>query len=228
MNFSDYYYELGIVDRKQAEVVRNVSEQAVENIRNGNFKAAFYQCNNIVGDVPEEANPYYLLQFAGYNYPYNFLQTEEPEDLSYYRNYIELPKLRKAIHVGNLIFHGETKVRNFLLEDYMQSVRAKLVTIMDNYKVLIYNGQLDLGLPYVLMVDFLTTVEWKLSEEYKNTDRKIWKLDGTDEVAGYVCLHNVGEFYHVLVRSAGHMVPHDQPEYALDLITRFINGKPYS
>ncbi|GBL86659.1 putative serine carboxypeptidase CPVL [Araneus ventricosus] len=226
MNYSDYYYQLGLIDRKQAEVIRNASEKAVEHIRNGNFKQALFHFNNIVQDDPKEANPNYLLHFAGYNYAYNLLQTEEPEDHSYYAKYVELPEFRKAIHVGNLIFNEPDKVRNYLVPDIMKSVKPELVTIMDNYKVLIYNGQLDLTLPYVLMVDFLYKVEWKLNDEYKNADRKIWKLDGKDEVAGYV--HNVGEFYHVLVRSAGHMVPYEQPEYALDMITRFIKGKPYA
>ncbi|CAL1274970.1 unnamed protein product [Larinioides sclopetarius] len=226
LNYSDYYYQLGLVDRKQAEVIRNETEKAIGHIRKGNFVQARYHFNNVVQDVPEEANPKYLLQFAGYNYGYNFLQTEEPEDHSYYENYVELPELRNAIHVGNLTFNGPKKVRNYLIPDVMKSVKSKLATVMDNYKVLIYNGQLDLTLPYVLMVDMLNKLEWKLNDEYKNAERKIWKLDGTDEVAGYV--HNVGDFYHVLVRSAGHMVPYEQPEYALDMITRFINGKPYA
>ncbi|KAF8766510.1 putative serine carboxypeptidase CPVL like protein [Argiope bruennichi] len=210
MNYSDYYYQLGLIDRKQAEIIRNAAEKAVQHIRYGSYVQAREQFNNIVQDVPQEAHPNYLLQFAGYNYAYNFLQTEEPEDHSYYKKYAELPEFRNAIHVGNLTLNQPDKVRQFLIPDVMKSVKQKLVTIMNNYKVLIYNGQLDLTLPYVLMVDFLSKVEWKLSDEYKNADRKIWRLDGKDEVAGYV--HNVGDFYHVLVRSAGHMVPYEQPE----------------
>lgn len=49
-------------------------------------------------------------------------------------------------------------------------------------------------------------------------------LQGTP--AGYV--HQCGKFTEALVRNAGHMVPYDQSVNALDLITRFINDKPFN
>ncbi|PRD25404.1 UNVERIFIED_CONTAM: serine carboxypeptidase CPVL [Trichonephila clavipes] len=213
MNYADYFYQLGIIDSKQAL-----------NIKNENYLEAVKLFNNIVADVPEEANPNYLLQFSGYDYTYFLLDTKTPQDMTYYRDYIRLPEFRKAVHVGNLTFHTSKKVRDYLLKDFMLSVKPQLIEIMNNYKVLIYNGQLDLTLPYTPMVEFLQSVEWKRSKEYKEAERKIWRLCGTDEIAGYV--HNVGDFYHVLIRSSGHMAPHEQPVYALDLITRFVRDKP--
>ncbi|GFT56669.1 carboxypeptidase [Nephila pilipes] len=73
------------------------------------------------------------------------------------------------------------------------------------------------------MVYFLHSINWNRSEEFRNADKKIWRLN--NEIAGYV--HNVGDFYLAVVRLAGHLVPRDQPEVTLDLITRFINGEPY-
>ena len=46
------------------------------------------------------------------------------------------------------------------------------------------------------------------------------------EVAGYV--RQVGDFYQVIVRNAGHLVPYDQPKVAYDLIKRFVNNKGFS
>ena len=46
-----------------------------------------------------------------------------------------------------------------------------------------------------------------------------------EELAGYA--KHVGNLTVVLVRNAGHMVPHDQPLWALDLINRFTSGKPF-
>ena len=37
----------------------------------------------------------------------------------------------------------------------------------------------------------------------------------------------VGNFSQVVVRAAGHIVPGDQPERALDMITRFVEGRGY-
>ncbi|KAK3273421.1 hypothetical protein CYMTET_18329, partial [Cymbomonas tetramitiformis] len=62
--------------------------------------------------------------------------------------------------------------------------------------------------------------------EYSKVERAVWRLRPEDkEVAGYV--HQLGNFSHVIVRGAGHIVPGDQPERALDMITRFIEGVKY-
>ena len=47
-----------------------------------------------------------------------------------------------------------------------------------------------------------------------------------DELAGYA--KRVGNLTVALVRNAGHMVPHDQPLWAFDLINRFTSGKPFN
>jgi vitellogenic carboxypeptidase-like protein len=46
------------------------------------------------------------------------------------------------------------------------------------------------------------------------------------EIAGYV--RQVHDFYQIIIRNAGHMVPHDQPRVALDMISRFINNQSFS
>jgi len=65
-------------------------------------------------------------------------------------------------------------------------------------------------------------LEWSGSEQYRNAERKIWTVDGT--IAGYV--KSAGDFSEVLVRNAGHMVPTDQPVWALDLFNKFIFNQP--
>ncbi|GFS50310.1 probable serine carboxypeptidase CPVL, partial [Trichonephila inaurata madagascariensis] len=224
VNYSDYFYQLGLIDHKQALVIRNVTDQIVQNIRNRNYNTAQRLLDNVLGhNEPGSSDPNYLLEFAGYEYSYFLLYTRLPPEESYFEKYINLTRFRKAVHVGNLTFNSGEVVARYMNNDIMLSVKDILIEIMNNYKVLIYNGQLDLNQPYPLMVDFLHSIDWNRKEELRKADKKIWRL--RDEIAGYV--HNVGDFFLVVVRSAGHIVPRDQPEYALDLITRFINEEPY-
>ncbi|GFQ91983.1 probable serine carboxypeptidase CPVL, partial [Trichonephila clavata] len=224
VNYSDYFYQLGIIDWKQALVIRNVTDQIVQNIKTGDYGTAQRLLRNVLGDnEPGSNDPNYLLEFAGYEYSYFLLYTRAPKEESYFEQYIDLKAFRKAVHVGNLTFNSGEIVARYMDNDVMLSVKDILIEIMNNYKVLIYNGELDLNQPYTLMVDFLHTIEWNRSDELRNADKKIWRL--RDEIAGYV--YHVGDFSLAVVRSAGHIVPRDQPEYALDLITRFINEEPY-
>lgn len=95
---------------------------------------------------------------------------------------------------------------------------------MDNYRVLIYNGQLDVIVAAPLTERFLPTVNWTGAAEYKTAPRFHWKVQPSDtEVAGYV--RQVGEFYQVIIRGGGHILPYDQPARSFDMIDRFLSTR---
>ncbi|MEQ2212159.1 hypothetical protein XENOCAPTIV_026429, partial [Xenoophorus captivus] len=149
----------------------------------------------------------------------------EPEDQEYFSQFVTMPAVRKAIHVGNLTFHDGSEVEKHLLQDVMKSIKPWLGVLMDNYRVihnpdfahrnisisemncllknnvtfiqvLIYSGQLDVIVAAPLTERFLPTVNWTGTAEYKTAPRFHWKLQPSDtEVAGYV--RQVGEFFQV-------------------------------
>jgi len=54
-----------------------------------------------------------------------------------------------------------------------------------------------------------------------------WRLNPNDtDPVGYV--RQAGTFSYVVVRNAGHLLPQDQPAPAFDMITRFVDGKPWT
>ena len=94
------------------------------------------------------------------------------------------------------------------------------------YKVLIYSGQLDVIIGAALTEAFLPGVQWSGQAAYRSARKAVWRIHPSDkEVAGYV--RAVGNFTQVVVRAAGHIVPGDQPERALDMISRFVEGRAY-
>lgn len=141
-----------------------------------------------------------------------------------YQEYLELNTTRSAIHVGEYAYQDyNATVEKFLIDDWMRSVRPQVETLLDNYKVLIYNGQNDIILAGPLCENFLRTAQWTGQDEYLSADKIVWKIESSDtQVAGYA--REVGNFRQVIVRNAGHLLPLDQPERAYDMITRFVNG----
>ena len=75
----------------------------------------------------------------------------------------------------------------------MQSTAFYLSVLMDNYKVLLYNGQLDFIVGGPLTEKFLQVLKWSGQEDYLKADRTVWRIG--DEVAGYV--RQVGKFMQV-------------------------------
>lgn len=72
-----------------------------------------------------------------------------------------------------------------LINDVMYSYKPELAVLMDNYKVLLYNGQLDLIVGVPLTETFLPTVQWSGQAAYAAANRTIWKVQPADvEVAG--------------------------------------------
>jgi len=126
--------------------------------------------------------------------------------------------------------YNATVERNLIL-DWMQGVTGKVESLLANYSVLVYNGQLDVILGPPLTLEALAKLAWPGSSSFAAARKRIWKLaDGT--VAGYVTeavqgARRVG-LTHATVRLAGHMVPTDAPTFAFDLAQRFITGAGFS
>ncbi|KAL3186968.1 hypothetical protein MRX96_004771 [Rhipicephalus microplus] len=191
-DYADFLYQIGLVDRRQADHVRTETERGVDYIKRGRYLDAFLVFDRLInGDTVSQ--PSYFKNVTGLDFYYNFLLSREPEGFGNYHAFVDSPAIRKATHVGNLTFNNGDATESHLKEDIMQSVKPWLASLMDK-------------------------------PQYK-AERKIWKRPDGNGVAGYV--RKVGNFTQVLVRNAGHILPYDQPDVALDLITRFIDDKPF-
>ncbi|CAL4099750.1 unnamed protein product, partial [Meganyctiphanes norvegica] len=219
-DYGDFLYYIGLVDDLDRQYFKQQGDLAVDFINKQEWLKAFEVFDSLLnGD--KTGYPSYFANVTGLNFYFNYLMMEEPKDMDYWGDFINKPTVRRAIHVGNLTFNDGSKVEQMLLEDIMKSVKPWIQEIMDNYKVMIYNGQLDVIIAYTLTENFLNSLEWKHAKEYQESPRYIWKVEG--QVAGYV--REVPNFVQVLVRNAGHMVPYDQPKWAYDMITRFTEIK---
>ena len=156
---------------------------------------------------------------TGYSYYYNILKWKDPRVEEGYHAFLEMDEVRKALHVGDGEYSDESMntVMLKLLPNMLVSAKPYLEELLDNYRVLYYNGNLDIIVGYPLSVRMYNTLEFSAAGEYRNATRVPWYVDG--ELAGY--MKSAGNFTEVLVRNAGHMVPADQPSWAFDLITRF-------
>lgn len=86
--------------------------------------------------------------------------------------------------------------------------------------VLIYAGDKDFICNWVGQTMWLNALEWSGQENYLEADTRSWTVDGVP--AGEV--KNADGLTFLRVYDAGHMVPYDQPEHALDMVNRWISG----
>ncbi|XP_065176055.1 probable serine carboxypeptidase CPVL [Sycon ciliatum] len=228
LSMNKYYANLmlqtSLIDTFQASHVSEVAQNMTKAIRARQFVSAFHMFDDLLnGDLIKY--PSWYKNVTGTTNYFNILRSTSPADSSYFVTALNRDEVRKAIHVGNLPFHMGNTVEIHLLADVQDSALEQFLTVLKsdkNYKVMVYNGQLDIIVGVPLTEGMVSEMDWAGKEKFYNAARKIWKVNSTDaEVAGYV--RSVLNLMQVVVRGAGHMVPHDQPVRALDLISRFVD-----
>ncbi|XP_015991447.1 probable serine carboxypeptidase CPVL [Rousettus aegyptiacus] len=218
--YAEFLYQIGLLDERQKKYFQKHCDECVKYIKEKKWFAAFEVMDKLMdGDLTNDLS--YFQNVTGCSNYYNILQCTEPKDQSYYGEFLSLSEVRQAIHVGNRPFNDGAEAEKHLRQDMMMSVKPWLAEIMDHYKVLIYNGQLDIIVAAPLTERSLMSMNWKGSQRYKKAKKKVWKIfKSDDEVAGYV--RQVDDFHQVIVRGGGHILPYDQPLRSFDMINRFI------
>lgn len=223
--YGDYLYQLGLIDSNGRDKFHQIEQQARDCISKKDYNCAFEVVDSLInGD--QNGGGSLFENVTGFETYYNYLQTKADPSPDYVAKFLQQPAIRRGIHVSNLTFHDldpVNKVEQYLKADIMNSVAPQLEELLVDYRVLIYNGQLDIIVAYPMTVNYLKELKFPGSEEYRQAPRKIWKVDG--EIAGYV--KQAGNLVEVLVRNAGHMVPKDQPKWALDMLMRLTHGKGF-
>ncbi|KAL4222442.1 hypothetical protein ACF0H5_018481 [Mactra antiquata] len=224
--YADFMYNIGMLDEAQRDFFQIYAKEAVTYIQNKQFGEAFQIFDMLLNGDLYPYKPFFYNVTNTNNY-YNFLETNAPEDFDYYNQALAEPIIRRSIHVGNLTYHGGETVEKHLINDVMDTVKPWVADLMDNYRVMMYTGQLDIIVAIPLTEAFLMTVPWKGLDDYKKAERFVWRIHPNDkEVAGYV--RQVNTFYQVIVRGGGHILPYDQPARSFDMIDRFINEKGFN
>ncbi|XP_011312849.1 venom serine carboxypeptidase [Fopius arisanus] len=222
LNYGDYLYQLGLIDFNGLEQFHVYQKRGIDFISQSKYDEAFQVFNQLInGDL--DTTPSLFQNLTGFNFYFNYLKTQDSNESQWVAEWIQKADVRKSIHVGNCSFNFEaTIVEDHLKTDITRSEADKVAILAQHYRTLIYNGQLDIIVAYPLTENYLMNLQWPGAEAYKKAARTKWIVDG--EIAGYA--KTAGNLIEVLVRNAGHMVPGDQPKWALDLITRFTSGKP--
>ncbi|KAF6214657.1 hypothetical protein GE061_009400 [Apolygus lucorum] len=224
MDFGDIMYYTGLLDMKGRKVFNAERDKVLQLMRSGNRKEAFSTYDKwILGDF----TPYPTLykNLTGLDTYYNFMQMgKTPRHYELLEDFFNEKKNKYKLNAGERNFKGYSKeVALYLRYDILKSRNDWMATLMDNYRVLLYNGQLDIKCAYALTNKFLSKLEWSGAEDFRESDRQHYYVDG--ELAGYV--KTVDKFSHMLIRNSGHMVPRDQPKWAERMIYAFAYNIPF-
>mmetsp|Transcript_31813 Transcript_31813/g.64042 ORF Transcript_31813/g.64042 Transcript_31813/m.64042 type:complete len:633 (+) Transcript_31813:114-2012(+) len=179
-------------------------------------QAAFAYCNMAL-TTPYRAtglNPYDIRKPCGDN-PLCY-------DFSHIEKFMNEDSTKEALHVKE---HDPTwQTCNMLVNmefhtDWMKDFSPYVADLLnDDIPSLIYAGDVDFICNYLGNRAWTLNLEWNHKAEFNGAEEKDWNGGG-----GLVRSANGLTFLQVY--DAGHMVPSDQPENALKMITQFLNGE---
>lgn len=220
--YSKYLYQIGLIDWNQATTFAEAETKAIDLIKQEKWVEAFNAFDTLLNGYMIDGKSIFT-NMTGFSFYFNFLHSKDysKDDFG---PMLQSSFVRKSIHVGNLTFNDGKEVEQHLMEDVMKSVAPWISELLDHYYIVVYNGQLDIIVAYPLTLNYLRNLNFTGADEYRSAKRYQWYVDG--ELAGYV--KQGGKLVEIMVRNAGHMVPGDQPKWALDLITRLTHEKTYT
>jgi len=150
-------------------------------------------------------------------------------DMSAIGNYLNQASVRQKLGVPSTVSwqtcSGQV-YQGFEGADFEESYRFDIRYLLSqNKRVLVYNGNYDLICNFYGATNLLNNMPWAGQKDFQGAKNQTWHVHG--KVAGtFRTARNL--LTYMVVHNAGHMVPHDQPENALDLINRFFFNKPYN
>jgi len=181
-------------------------------------QAAFLYCNTAL-TTPYRAtgkNPYDITKDCGAN-PLCY-------DFSHIETFMNSATTKKALHVDE---HDPTwQTCNMMINlgfhvDWMKNFAPYVADLVnDGIPALIYAGDLDFVCNYLGNQAWTLNLDWTHKTEFNAAEVKDWN-------AGSGLARTANGLTFLQVHDAGHMVPSDQPENALDMITQFMNEQAF-
>ncbi|XP_075234022.1 venom serine carboxypeptidase-like [Lycorma delicatula] len=218
LKYGDYIYELGLVDFNDLRVFHDYEKKITDNIKRQNWSEATDLFGKLILGYHYYPEGSLFGNLTGIKEHYNYVDEKSGKWTNDHINFVNSDLFRRSVHVGNKTYNKSQKVALILKEDILKSVISWVIELLDHYRIVFYNGQLDIICAYPLTENFLKNMKWKGSHEYSNAKRQIWNVG--NNVAGYFKI--AGNLTEVLVRNAGHLVPTDQPLSGHVLFNKFI------
>ena len=134
------------------------------------------------------------------------IATETPAAFSYFGPFVTSQEVRAALGIGARPYlDGNLAVELALKGDVMYSQKPNLEALLQGgYKVLLYNGALDLICGATLTERYVPLLAWSGAAGWNASAKAIWHdVNQAGAVSGYSRSYQT--LNHVIMRGAGHM-----------------------
>ena len=241
VTWGPYLYAVSLLDDKDLKLVNSAAQETANAVAKGQYEKAtelWDKTETVIAKKTDNVNVYNILQHNTPAFPTSQSRKNAVLDRLYNRHVgllhadplTELMNgpIRKKLRIipGNVTWGGQSgDVFTYQSEDFMKPVISDVSKLLSyGLKVVIYQGQLDMICDTLGAEKWIAKLAWDGLQEFQNTDRvPLYPPSGQKDRhtgAFYKAYRNL-ELYYILL--AGHMVPSDNGEMALEMVERIIN-----
>ncbi|KAG0040688.1 hypothetical protein BGZ82_011226 [Podila clonocystis] len=234
---ADHAYYMGLVNKQQADMMREHEASAVKEIEAGRFLEATRFRGKVFKVFKHATGNLNTFDIRRGSHPMDwknataFLNMAPVKDslnvygprTSYLVSQGVPEKEIEAIEAGRMRTHFKTDplVKQAMRGDIMRSVKPLVSELLKSkINVLAYQGIFDFRDAVAGSTEWIESLEWSGQEAFLRSDRKIWKVDGY--TAGYV--NSVPGLTRIAILGGGHYTPMDQGKNSLVMIRHLIEG----
>ncbi|KAG6331591.1 hypothetical protein ID866_7500 [Astraeus odoratus] len=158
---------------------------------------------------------------------------EDPENLcypatKYTKRYLDKPTIREALNVDSSVSEFSScsnDVYNAFdnaLDEYHPTYSHVAELLDRGVRVLIYVGTYDLVCNWIGNEQWTLEMPWTGQAQFVAQPLREWEVDG--EVVGQT--RNASGFTYATVYKSGHLVPHDKPAVAQEMVKKWLAEEP--
>ena len=241
LTWAPYLYAVSQLDGKDLELVNKAAQATADAVAEGQYNKAtelWRKTEMIVAETTDNIDVYNILVHNAPPFPKFQSLGSDILDRLYARHVGRLytdpltelmnGPIRKKLGIipQNVTWGGQSRdVFAYQSEEFMKPVIDDVSKLL-NYglKVVVYQGQLDMICDTLGAEEWIAKLDWDGLPAFKNTNRvPLYTPSGLknrNTAAFYKAYKNL-ELYYIM--KAGHMVPSDNGEMALEMVKRVIN-----
>lgn len=197
---ADVAYHLGLISDRLREVAGAKQLEVVELIDTGEWEEAHTKRENLIKYLQDVTGAVTLLDIRRYS-DYDGNKKVDA--------FLDMPWVKKVMNASQQVtYEGCSKrVGKALSGDVMRSVTDLVPDLLEEYKVLLYQGQFDAQDGPASNHAWIDDIDWPHRDTFNSLEGGLWHAGG--HPAGWS--KSYSSLTQVVVRNAGHMVPHDVP-----------------
>eukprot|EP00879_Flechtneria_rotunda_P013752 GHRR01014365.1.p1 GENE.GHRR01014365.1~~GHRR01014365.1.p1 ORF type:complete len:296 (+),score=89.33 GHRR01014365.1:1001-1888(+) len=209
-------FNLGLIDTRQRRAAEQMQYDIVELVRNKNWTAARKKSDELLA---------YIANSSATSTLEDIRRDKAYDDEDRVSIYLNLPEIKANIAADNdIVYEACSKVVDGVMgHDVMKSVAHLVPDLIARSNVLLYQGQFDAECGVASNEAWISKLAWLGHTGFNNADRKFWRdKDYGQMVLGYY--KSQQKLSHVIIRNAGHMVPHDRPIVSQKMIEAWVES----